>query len=145
MPYKDREAKRRYMALYYEQKIKTGEIPCTVHRKRSYGLNSAQTNKTSAQTPSKLAVLTADGLRVAPNTQVRASFSQIMRHQSDPTREQFNPFRTVKSERQTPALAVQTGGAEYRTQSQRIYKSGKRRMREPPNTSVALDPAEPDS
>jgi hypothetical protein len=51
MPYKDREAKRRYMALYYEQKIKTGEIPCTVHRKRSYGLNSAQTNKTSRKLP----------------------------------------------------------------------------------------------
>jgi hypothetical protein len=29
MPYKDPEAKRRYMAHYYEQKIKTGEIPCT--------------------------------------------------------------------------------------------------------------------
>ena len=26
MPYKDPEAKRRYMAYYYQQKIKTGEI-----------------------------------------------------------------------------------------------------------------------
>jgi hypothetical protein len=34
MTYKDPEAKRRYMARYYEQKIKTGEIPCTAHRKR---------------------------------------------------------------------------------------------------------------
>jgi hypothetical protein len=42
MPYKDPEAKRRYMSRYYEQKIKTGAgaIPCTAHRKkvlRSYG------------------------------------------------------------------------------------------------------------
>jgi hypothetical protein len=38
MPYKDPEAKRRYMARYYGQKIKTGEIPCTAHRCR---LNAA--------------------------------------------------------------------------------------------------------
>ena len=33
MSYKDPEAKRRYMARYYEQKIKTGGIPCTAYRK----------------------------------------------------------------------------------------------------------------
>jgi hypothetical protein len=38
MPYKDPEAKRRYMSRYYEQKIKTGEIPSTAYRKGSYGL-----------------------------------------------------------------------------------------------------------
>jgi len=37
MPYKP-AAKRLYMSRYYEQKIKTGEIPCTVYRKRSYSL-----------------------------------------------------------------------------------------------------------
>jgi hypothetical protein len=38
MPYKDPEAKRRYMSRYYVQKIKPGEIPCTTYRKRSYSL-----------------------------------------------------------------------------------------------------------
>jgi hypothetical protein len=51
MPYKDPEAKRRYMARYYQQKIKTGEIPCTVHRKRSYGLTNSYANKTQIVTP----------------------------------------------------------------------------------------------
>ena len=51
MPFRDSEAKRRYMRLYYEQKIKTGEIPCTADRKGSYGLNRARANKTPAQTP----------------------------------------------------------------------------------------------
>jgi hypothetical protein len=46
MPYKDPEAKRHYMSRYYEQKIKTGEIPCTAYRKRSYGLTNSGANKT---------------------------------------------------------------------------------------------------
>jgi hypothetical protein len=55
MPYKDPEAKRRYMSRYYEQKIKTGEIPCTAHRKRSYGLTSSYANKTHSFKPGVLA------------------------------------------------------------------------------------------
>jgi len=55
MPYKDPEAKRRYMSRYYEQKIKTGEIPCTAYRKRSYGLTSSGANKTQASTSAVLA------------------------------------------------------------------------------------------
>src|SRR6266478_7100144 len=55
MPYKDPEAKRGYMARYYEQKIKTGEIPCTAHRKRSYGHTSSYANKTHAFKPAVLA------------------------------------------------------------------------------------------
>ncbi len=45
MPYKDPEAKRRYMARHYEKKIKTGVIPCTAHRKESYGLTRSFANK----------------------------------------------------------------------------------------------------
>ncbi len=56
MPYKDREAKRRYMERYYREKIKPGEIPCTSYRKRSYGLTSANAPKTLMQTPTKPAV-----------------------------------------------------------------------------------------
>ncbi len=43
MPYKDPEEKRRYMSRYYEQKIKTGEIPSTAYRKGSYGLTVLRT------------------------------------------------------------------------------------------------------
>jgi hypothetical protein len=39
MTYKDPEA-RRYMSRYYEQKIKTGEIPCAAYRKGPYGLTT---------------------------------------------------------------------------------------------------------
>jgi hypothetical protein len=46
MPYKDPEAKRRYMSRYYVQKIKPGAIPCTAYRKRSYGLTNSYANKT---------------------------------------------------------------------------------------------------
>ena len=45
MPYKDPEAKRRYMARHYQKKIKTGVIPCTAHRKESYGLTRSFANK----------------------------------------------------------------------------------------------------
>jgi hypothetical protein len=51
MPYKDPEAKRRYMARYYEQKIKTGAIPCT---RRCGGLKEI---KTLSQSSIKSAVL----------------------------------------------------------------------------------------
>ena len=112
MPYKDREAKRRYMAQYYQQKIKTGEIPCTANRKGSYGLNRARANKTLAQTPAKLAVLTANDPRNRPNTQVRAISNPITRNQSVPSCPESNPFHRVKRERQAPA--AHTGGAEYK-------------------------------
>lgn len=50
MPYKNPEAKRRYMTRYYEQKVKTGSIPST--RKRE-GLKEI---KTLSQTSIKSAV-----------------------------------------------------------------------------------------
>jgi hypothetical protein len=51
MPYKDPEAKRRYMARYYEQRIKTRSIPCT---RRWEGLKEI---KTLSQVSIKSAVL----------------------------------------------------------------------------------------
>jgi hypothetical protein len=57
MPYKDPQAKRRYMERYYREKIKPGEIPSTSYRKRSYGLMNTNTHKTLTQTPEKPVVL----------------------------------------------------------------------------------------
>jgi hypothetical protein len=54
MPYKDPEAKRRYMARYYLEKIKTGQIPSTAYRNGSYGLRGSQPNKTLTGNTAKL-------------------------------------------------------------------------------------------
>ena len=91
MPYKE-EAKRRYMAQYYQQKIKTGEIPCTAHRKGSYGLTSSYANKTQIVGTSRL---TAEPRVVPANLTA-------------------NPVRTLKRESKKPTLPKRVGGAEYR-------------------------------
>jgi hypothetical protein len=67
MPYKDPEAKRRYMSRYYEQKIKTGEIPCTAHRKRSDGLTRSYANKTRAFKPAVFACKGSSYEAIAPS------------------------------------------------------------------------------
>jgi len=100
MPYKDPEAKRRYMSRYYERKIKTGEIPCTAYRKRSYGLTGSYANKTQAFKPAVLAHKSGSFEPITPSNAPPAS-----------TRTGLNPFFPFKGERKQP---VQTGGAEYK-------------------------------
>lgn len=56
MPYKDPEAKRRYMGRYYEQKIKTGSILSTRKREGLKDLKSEKEIKTLSQTSIKSAV-----------------------------------------------------------------------------------------
>ena len=106
MPYKDLEAKRRYMSRYYEQKIKTGEIPCTAYRKRSYGLTGSYANKTHAFKP---AVLAGKSGSFEPSNAPPAS-----------TRKGLNPFFPFKRERKQP---VQTAGAEYKERIPRGFTS----------------------
>lgn len=100
MPYKDPEAKRRYMSRYYEQKIKTGAIPCTAYRKRSYGLTGPYANKTQDFRPSVLAPKSGISQPISPSHALPAS-----------TKPGLNPFVPFKRERKQ---AVQTGGAEYK-------------------------------
>jgi hypothetical protein len=109
MPSKDTEAKRRYMSWYYEQKIKTGEIPCTAHRKRSYGLTSSDANKTHAFKPAVLARKSGSFEPITPSKAPPAS-----------TRTGLNPFFPFKRERKQP---VQTAGAEYKERIPRGFTS----------------------
>jgi|SRR5882724_5312962 len=102
MPYKDPEAKRRYMSRYYEQKIKTGAIPCTAYRKRSYGLTDQCANKTQA---SRSAV-------VAPKGGIPQPFSSSQAPVSPPSR--CNPLFILKPEDNKPRRPKRRGGAEYR-------------------------------
>src|SRR5205823_9998001 len=99
MPYKDPEAKRRYMARYYREKIKTGEIPSTAHRKGSYGLTSSYANKTRAF---ESAVLSAKSSNSRPITPLNA--------QPASTRTGLNPVFVSKREKKPP----RTRGAEYK-------------------------------
>jgi hypothetical protein len=101
MPYKDPEAKRRYMAQYYLQKIKTGEIPCTAYRKGSYGLTSSFANKTQVVGPSRL---------ITEPPVVPANLTA-------------NPACSLKRESKKPALPKSSGGAEYRERIPRGFTS----------------------
>jgi len=83
----------------YEQKIKTGEIPCTAHRKRSYGLTSSCANKTQAFKPVVLGRKSGSFVPITPSNAPPAS-----------TRTGLNPIFPFKRERKE---RVQTGGAEY--------------------------------
>ncbi len=103
MPYKDPEAKRRYMSRYYEQRIKTGEIPCTAYRKGSYGLTNSYVNKTQAR---KSTIL-------APKNGISQPISTS---QALPTSSQsrFNPLFVLKPEDNKPRQPKRRGGAEYK-------------------------------
>jgi hypothetical protein len=107
MPYKDPEAKRRYMSRCYEQKIKTGEIPCTACRKGSYGLTSSCANKTRVSRSAILAPKSSISQPISPSQALLAS-----------TRTGLNPFFPFKRERKQP---VQTGGAEYKERIPREF------------------------
>src|SRR5438128_1577160 len=103
MPYKDPEVKRRYMSRYYKQKIKTGAIPCTAYRKRSYGLTGLYANKTQAST----------SVVLAPESGI---FQPISRSQALPVCPQsgFNPLFVPKPVDNRPRQLKLKGGAEYR-------------------------------
>ena len=96
----ERRAKRRCMAGYYEQEIKTGEIPCTAHRKRSYGLTGSRANKPQAFAPVVLGRKSGGFAPITPSNAPPAS-----------TRMWLNPLFPFKRERKE---RVQTGGAEYK-------------------------------
>jgi hypothetical protein len=88
------------MSRYYVQKIKTGEIPSTAHRKGSYGLTSSYANKTRA-------------FKSAVPARENASFESITPSNAPPAsgRTGLNPLFIFKREKKKP---VQTGGAEYK-------------------------------
>ena len=88
------------MARYYEQKIKTGEIPRTAHRKRSSGLTGPRANKTQDFRSPILARKSGSFEPITPSQPMPAS-----------TGPGLNPFFLLKRERKQP---VQTGGAEYK-------------------------------
>jgi hypothetical protein len=102
MPYKDPEAKRRYLSRYYVQKIKPGEIPCTAYRKRSYGLKDSYANKTQDFRSPVL----------APKSGISQPISPL---QALPTSLQsgFNPLFILKTEDNKPRRPKRRGGAEY--------------------------------
>jgi hypothetical protein len=100
MPYKDPERKRRYMSRYYEQKIKTGAIPCTAYRKRSYGLTNPRANKTQDFRSPVLAPKSGISQPISPSQALPAS-----------TGPGLNPFFPFKRERKQ---LVAPGGAEYK-------------------------------
>jgi len=105
MPYKDPEAKRRYMTQYYQQKIKTGEIPCTAHRKGSYGLTRSLANKTQ--------VVGTSRLMTEPHVV--------------PTNLTAKPAYLLKRESKKPTLPRRSGGAEYREpRSERMFRQSGR-------------------
>jgi hypothetical protein len=103
MPYKDPEAKRRYMSRYYAQKIKTGEIPCTAYRKGSYGLTGSHANKTQASGSAILAPKSGISHPISPLQAMPTS------HQS-----RFNSLFGLKPEDNKPSRPKRRGGAEYR-------------------------------
>jgi hypothetical protein len=80
MPYKDPEAKRRYMSRYYEQKIKTGEIPCTAYRKGSYGLTNSYANKTQASRSAILGPKSSISQPISPSQALPALREQGLIH-----------------------------------------------------------------
>jgi hypothetical protein len=100
MPYKDPEAKRQYMAQYYQQKIKTGEIPCTAHRKGSYGLTRLFANKTQVATSR----LMTEPHVVPANLTAKRAY-------------------TLKRESKKATLPKRSGGAEYRERIPRGFTS----------------------
>jgi hypothetical protein len=83
------------MARYYEQKIKTGEIPCTAHRKGSYGLTRSFANKTQVVGISR------------PMTEPHVVTANLI----------ANPACSLKPESKKPALRKRLGEAEI----QRAY------------------------
>ena len=92
MPYQDPEAKRRDLARYYEQKIKTGEIPCTAQGVlRSYSF----ANKTQVVGISR------------PMTEPHVVTANLT----------ANPVCSLKRESKKPALRKRLGEAEI----QRAY------------------------
>jgi hypothetical protein len=99
MPYKDPEAKRRYMSRYYEQNIKTGAIPSTAFRKRFYGLTSPCANKTQTFTSPVLAPKAGVSQPISP--------LQTLPHLCNPSL-----IRSL-SLRESPG-ARGRGGAEYK-------------------------------
>jgi hypothetical protein len=103
MPYKDPEAKRRYMSRYYEQKIKTGAIPCTAYRKRSYGLTGSYASKTQASGSAILAPESGISRPVPP------SQAQLPSSQS-----RSNSLFIPKPEDNKPRQPKRRGGAEYK-------------------------------
>ena len=104
MSYKDPEAKRRYMARYYEQKIKTGGIPCTAYRKGSYGLTRWFANKTQVVGTSKPVT---EPHVVAANLTANPDCSRL----------------PLKRKSKKPALPKRSGGAEYRERIPRGFTS----------------------
>jgi hypothetical protein len=103
VPYKDPEAKRRYMSRYYEQKIKTGAIPCTASRKRSYGLTASCANKTRASGSAILASKSGISQPISPPNGLSTSIGPG-----------FNHIFGFNTEKKKPARPRSTGGAEYK-------------------------------
>jgi hypothetical protein len=101
MPHKDAEAKRRYMAQYYQQKIRTGEIPCTAHRKGSYGLTRSFANK----------------------TQIVGTSSPLTEPHVVPANLTAKPAYILKCENKKPMLPKRSRGAEYRERIPRGFTS----------------------
>ena len=103
MPYKDPEAKRRYMSRYYEQKIKTGAIPCTAYRKRSHGLTNSYRNKTQASGSAILAPESGISQPISPPNGLSTSVGPG-----------FNHLFGFNAEKKKSAGPRRTGGAEYK-------------------------------
>jgi hypothetical protein len=112
MPYKDPEAKRRYMSRYYEQKIKTGAIPCTAYRKRSYGLTDPRANKTQ---DSRSAVAGPKGGISQPISPSQAPLPS--------SQFRSNSLFISKPENNTPKRPNRKGGAEYKERIPRGFTS----------------------
>src|SRR5713101_10077322 len=91
------------MSRYYEQKIKTGEIPSTAHRKGSYGLTSSCANKTRV---SRSAIL-------APKSGISQPISPSQALPTSP-QSRLNPLFGLTPEDNKPRRPKLRGGAEYR-------------------------------
>jgi hypothetical protein len=103
MPYKDPETKRLYMSRYYEQKIKTGAIPCTAFRKRSYGLTASCANKTQASRSAVRAPESGTSQPISPS-QALPTYPQS----------RFNLLFIPTPEGNKPRQPKRRGGAEYK-------------------------------